>query len=313
MFHLTTHACFKALLFLGAGSVAHACHTYDIFEMGGLAKKMKHTTWTFWVGTLALAGIFPFAGFWSKDEILAAAHQTSDVLQFSAGALYVIAVGVAFMTAFYMGRLCWLVFHGEYRGKEHPHEAPKVMWVPLAVLAFFSVVVGFAGAPFFTKNFFWYSRLLTPTAVAGHHGTPGPYEWGAWEAGYFHWNIAIPGTIVAVAGLVVAWLFYGKKRFSAENVRQKLRPIHTLLVNKYYIDDFYLFLVRKIQQGIAVVANFLEQYVIIGIFVNGIGGGTREAGNRLRAMQTGRIHTYVTVVLIGITFFLLMSWFMGKP
>ncbi|MHC4469840.1 MAG: NADH-quinone oxidoreductase subunit L [Planctomycetota bacterium] len=305
MFHLTTHAFFKALLFLGAGSVAHACHTYDIFEMGGLAKKMKHTTWTFWVGTLALAGIFPFAGFWSKDEILAAAHQDAGILGFNGVVLYVVAVGVAFMTAFYMGRCCWLTFHGKYRGKEHPHESPKVMWIPLAFLAVCSIFLGFVAAPapfnVFGEGLFYHMRLLTPTAA----GTT-DYVWGAYEHGHFHLDIALIGTIVAVAGLFVAWLFYGKRKLSAEKALAKLKPIHTLLWNKYYIDDFYLWLVRKVQQGIAVVMNFVEQHIIIGIMVNGIAGGTKEAGNRLRRMQTGRVNSYVTVVLAGIT--ILVFW-----
>ena len=306
MFHLTTHAFFKALLFLAAGSVAHACHTYDIFEMGGLAKKMKHTTWTFWVGTLALAGIFPFAGFWSKDEILAAAHQDAGVLGFNGTFLYVVAVGVAFMTAFYMGRCCLLTFHGKYRGGEHPHESPKVMWIPLAFLAVCSVFLGFVAAPapfnVFGDGLFYHMRLLTPTAA----GTTG-YVWGAYEHGHFHWDIATIGTIVAVLGFVVAWLFYGSKKvLSAESAKARLGWLWTLLWNKYYIDHFYLWLVRRVQQGIAVVSNFVEQYIIIGILVNGIAGGTKEAGNRLRFMQTGRVNSYVTVILAGIT--ILVFW-----
>jgi NADH-quinone oxidoreductase subunit L len=306
MFHLATHAFFKALLFLGAGSVAHACHTYDIFEMGGLAKKMKATTITFWIGTLALAGIFPFAGFWSKDEILAAAHQDSAILGFNASFLYVIAVGVAFMTAFYMARLCFLTFHGKYRGQGHPHESPKVMTIPLMVLAFFAVVGGLVGVPadfpvlgsiFGENGLSYFLRTATPTA----HGV----EWGHHHIVHFHWDIAGLGTAVALAGLIVGWLFYGKGAFSAENVKRKLRPLHTLLWNKFYIDEFYLFLVRKVQQGIAVICNFFEQVVIIGGFVNGIAGGTKDAGNRLRQSQTGRVNSYVTMALGGITLLVL--------
>jgi NADH-quinone oxidoreductase subunit L len=304
MFHLTTHAFFKALLFLGAGSVAHACHTYDIFEMGGLAKKMKVTTATFWAGTLALAGIFPFAGFWSKDEILAAAHQESALLGYNATILFGLGVVVAFMTAFYMARLCFLTFHGEYRGHGHPHESPKVMTMPLVVLAVFSVIGGFVGAPvefnpFGENGLAYYLRTAVPTV----HGV----EWGEHHVVHFHLNVAAIGTAVAVAGLLAGWLFYGKKKFSAEKVKERFSFVHTLLWNKYYIDEFYLFLVRKVQQGLAVVANFLEQKIIIGILVNGIAAGTRDAGHRLRGMQTGRVHSYVTIVLAGIT--ILVFWF----
>ena len=302
MFHLTTHACFKALLFLGAGSVAHACHTYDIFEMGGLAKKMKHTTWTFWVGTLALAGIAPLAGFWSKDEILHAAHRSTAELGFNAHFLYFIAVGVAFMTAFYMGRLVFTTFYGKYRGHGEPHESPPVMWIPLAVLAHLSIVIGFIGAPFGPfkdTGLNYFLRLATPTAEG--------VEWGLFHHATFNMQLATTGTIMGVGGLVLSFLFYGPKPvFSAERMKERLKPLHTLLVHKFYIDEFYLFLVKRVQQGIAVVSNFVEQYIIIGIIVNGIAGGTREAGNRLRGMQTGRVHSYVTVILAGIT--ILVFW-----
>ena len=114
-------------------------------------------------------------------------------------------------------------------------------------------------------------------------------------------NQAVLGSAMAIAGLILAWLFYGSKTFSAEKAKQKLKPLHTLLVNKYYIDEFYLFLVRRVQQGIAIVANWLEQKVIIGMFVNGIAGGAKDAAHRLRESQTGRVNSYVTTVLAGIT------------
>jgi len=302
MFHLTTHAFFKALLFLGAGSVAHACHTYDIFEMGGLAKKMKITTVTFWIGTLALAGIFPFAGFWSKDEILAAAGHTSvAALGFNAQPLYILGVAVAFMTAFYMGRCNFLTFHGKYRGEGHPHESSPVMWWPLVVLATGAAFIGFIAAPWVHHGLHYYLGLPHATAA-------GPI----WEYKHhdFHMDVALIGSAVAILGFVFSWFIYSKKAISAENLKEKFKPIWTLLDNLYYIDAFYLWLVKKVQQGIAVLANFIEQHIIIGILVNGIGGGTREAGNRLRMMQTGRVHSYVTMVLAGIT--ILVFWFVVR-
>ncbi|MEN8149353.1 MAG: NADH-quinone oxidoreductase subunit L [Planctomycetota bacterium] len=303
MFHLTTHAFFKALLFLGAGSVAHACHTYDIFEMGGLWKKMKITAITFWIGTLALAGIFPLAGFWSKDEILAAAHTDAAELGFNATPLYWLAVGVAFMTAFYMGRCNFLTFHGKYRGKAHPHESPPLMWGPLVALSIGAIFVGFIAMPGLHHGLHYYLGL--PQAS---HGLP---QWDYEQQHHvFHWSIAILGTVMGVAGLITSFLIYGKKLIDPENLKQKFLPIWTLLDNLYYIDAFYLFLVKKVQQGIAVLANFLEQHIIIGIFVNGIAGGAREAGNRLRMMQTGRVHSYVTMVLAGIT--ILVFWFVVR-
>jgi NADH-quinone oxidoreductase subunit L len=281
--------------------VAHACHTYDIFEMGGLAKKMKTTTWTFWVGTLALAGIVPFSGFWSKDEILAAAHQHHEALGFSPTILYYIAVLVAAMTAFYMGRCNLLTFHGKYRGKAHPHESPKAMAWPLVFLAICAIFIGFVGAPFGQMGehgLFWHLRLLTPTAAETESAV---YQWGVFAHPHFHWNIAILGTVMALGGFLLAGLVYGWKKIDAGKLKERFLPIWNLLWNKYYIDEFYLFLVRKVQQGIAVAANWLEQVVIIGGLVNGLAGGAREAGNRVRMLQTGRLHSYVSMVLLGLT------------
>ncbi|MCU0725977.1 MAG: NADH-quinone oxidoreductase subunit L [Planctomycetes bacterium] len=299
MFHLATHAFFKALLFLGAGSVIHACHSNDIWDMGGLGKKMKQTTWTFWAGTLALAGIFPLAGFWSKDEILAVSHHAT--------ALYIVGVGVAFMTAFYMGRACFTVFHGTYRGHGHPHESPRVMWIPLAVLAVVSIFGGFVGAPS-SLNPFGEHGLQSFLLVA--YLKDGVVHWpvghGHVEAG-LHLDVATVGTLMALGGLLLAWLFYGKGVLSAERVKQRLKPLHTLLVNKYYIDDFYLWLVRRVQQGFAIAANWLEQKIIIGVLVNGIAAGTKDAAARLRKTASGQIHSYVTIVLAGVT--ILVFWF----
>jgi NADH-quinone oxidoreductase subunit L len=295
MFHLTTHACFKALLFLGAGSVIHACHSNSIWEMGGLRKVMKPTYWTFLIGTLALAGIFPLAGFWSKDEILYAASSHG-----GATLLNVIGIVVAFMTAFYMGRCLFVAFFGKYRGHGHPHESPPVMWIPLAVLAAFSVVVGFFGAPADWNPFKPHgiqSYIMTATAE-GYRTT----SWGFGHiAEHLHMDVALIGTVAALLGLGLSYMFYGSGRFSPEKAKERLAPLHKLLVNKYYIDEFYLFLVKKVQQTIAAASSIIEQKIIIGIFVNGIAGGTREAGNRLRMMQTGRVNSYVTIVLSGIT------------
>ncbi len=293
MFHLATHAFFKGLLFLCAGSVIHACHTNDIWEMGGLAKKMKHTTWTFIMGTLALAGIFPLAGFWSKDEILAVSHHAT--------ALYVIGVGVAFLTAFYMGRCLFTAFFGKYRGHGEPHESPAVMWIPLAILAIVCFFGGWLGAPA-SMNPFGEHGLQSYLLVA--YAQDGVIHWplshGHVEK-HLHMDVAILGSLVAVAGLIVSYLFYGSRKFSAEKAKLALGPIYKVVLNKYYIDEFYLFLVRQVQQGIANLFSLIEQYVIIGIFINGIAGGTRDTGDRLRKMQTGRVNTYVTMILGGVT------------
>ncbi len=309
MFHLATHAFFKALLFMGAGSVIHACHTNDIWEMGGLAKKMKHTTWTFIAGTLALAGIFPLAGFWSKDEILSASHHIAP--------LYWIGVGVAFLTAFYMGRCVFTAFFGKYRGDGHPHESPAVMWVPLAILAIFAIFGGWVGAPadlnpFGEHGLQSYLLVAYTTVAEGAHQQVINWPTGQGHmAKSLHMNVAVIGTLVAVAGLFVSYLFYGSRKFSAEKAKKMFGPIYTLVSNKYYIDEFYLFLVKKVQQGFANLCSIVEQHIIIGIFVNGLAGGAREAGDKFRKMQTGRVNTYVTMILGGLTL-LVFLFVVGK-
>jgi NADH-quinone oxidoreductase subunit L len=281
MFHLTTHAFFKALLFLGSGSVILACHhEQDIWKMGGLRKKMPATFWTFMIGTVALMGIPPFSGFFSKDEILAAAHHpdTGNPL------LYWIAVITALMTAFYMGRCIFVTFWGEYRGHGDVKESPKVMTVPLIILAFFSVTIGWIGIPGLHHGF---QHFVTFGHGHGEH--------------VFHVDVAAIGTTAGLLGLFGAWLIYQKKAIAAADLKKKLKPLHTLLVNKYYFDELYLFLVLKIQQGIAILMNWIEQKILIGTIVNGTAGLTKLSGDRLRRLQTGHLHTYVFLIVAGLT------------
>ena len=280
MFHLTTHAFFKALLFLGSGSVIHACHTQEITEMGGLRKSMKSTWITWWIGTLALAGIFPFSGFFSKDEILAAAAHGG---AHASTALLAVGLVTAGLTAFYMMRATILTFHGEYRGHGHPHESPAVMTLPLWYLAVPAIFIGWLGFPaigFFQHEF----------------GVLGVFEHGAHA---FHLDVAILGTGVAVAGGVLGWLVYGLKRIDAAAWAQRLGPVYSLLVHKYFFDEFYLWIVRVVQQGVARAADFFEQNVLIRGVIDGLSAATRASGSALRELQTGSIHTYVRFALAG--------------
>jgi NADH-quinone oxidoreductase subunit L len=279
MFHLTTHAFFKALLFLGSGSVIHACHTQEITEMGGLRKSMKSTWLTWWIGTLALAGIFPFSGFFSKDEILAAAAHGSH----ASTALLVVGLVTAGLTAFYMMRATLLTFHGEYRGHGHPHESPSVMTLPLWYLAIPAIFIGWLGYPAIG----WFQHEFGVLGVSKH----GEHA--------FHWDVAILGTGVAVAGGVLGWLVYGAKRIDAAAWAARLAPVHSLLVHKYWFDEMYLWLVRVVQQGVARAADFFEQNVLIRGIVDGISAATKASGSALRELQTGSIHTYVRFALAG--------------
>ena len=298
MFHLTTHACFKALLFLGSGSVIHGCHhEQDMREMGGLFGKMKVTASTFWIGTLALAGIFPLAGFWSKDAILSAASVGGVP---GAKVLFAIGVLVAFMTAAYMGRQCFMTFHGEYRGHAHPHESPKSMTVPLMILAVLSVGAGALSLP---KGFLgkttpgWLEHsLVAEGAAAWYPGLPEEV---------FHMSVAIGGTVAALLGLFVAYMFYGKRAWSIDAFVAKVKPVHTLLENKYYFDDAYLWLVGSVQQPFARLCNFFELYVLRWL-VDTLANVHKWVGGQIRLLLDGHVHRYVTMALLGL--FLVLSY-----
>jgi NADH-quinone oxidoreductase subunit L len=305
MFHLTTHAFFKALLFLGAGSVIHACHTQDIFEMGGLRRVMPSTWRTFLLGTLALCGIFPFAGFWSKDEILGAVLHADRI----PGHLFLYGIGtlVAGMTSFYMGRALVVTFLGEHRGAKAaadahghgghgdahahhgPHESPRVMTWPLWFLAFFAVVIGFVGVP---------------GNLGGSFGLTNRFETflDAWTTheGVFHVNVALISTVVAVAGLLLAFRTYRSPAARSEDpLPARLGGLHALWRNLYYVDAFYLFLVKRVQQGIAWACWIFERRGIIGGAVNGTSQGTRLLGDRVRRVQAGHLSSYVSWILLG--------------
>jgi NADH-quinone oxidoreductase subunit L len=287
MFHLTTHAFFKGLLFLCAGSVIHGCHhEQDMFAMGGLRKKMPVTFWTFTVGMAALVGVPGLAGFWSKDLILDALH-----VKHLAG-LLVAATVTAGLTSLYMFRAWFLTFFGTYRGHAHPHESPKVMTVPLVFLALMSAVVGA----------FYYFVL------------PVQHTLGHWTTEELHVNpsIAIVATGVAAVGFLVAWRLYGGAGLDrAQAVRTRFAPVHDLLWNKYYIDDFYLWLVRTVQQGIARVCRGFEENVVVKGFVGVPVRCTAWVADRSRRLQAGRLNFYAYVFVGGVTAFLLFLLAMG--
>jgi NADH-quinone oxidoreductase subunit L len=252
MFHLTTHACFKALLFLGAGSVIHGLHNQDIWKMGGLWGKMKVTAATFLIANLAISGIPPFAGFFSKDAIL-------DVVRESTvpghEILYAVAVFTAFLTAFYMFRLFFVVFTGEPRdthAHDHAHESPLSMTGPLMVLALLSLSVGWLNFP----GFDGYSKFL-------HYGNSAPAE--------FDWTMGWVSVGIALLGIGLAACFYYFKIFSAEKMAQTFRPIYLLLKNKYYVDEFYGWMVKKVVFGLATVFTWFDDNVVDDGMVDGLG------------------------------------------
>ncbi len=276
MFHLMTHAFFKSLLFLAAGSVIHAmANEQDIWKMGNLKDKMPVTTWTFVIGALALAGIPPLSGFWSKDEILLGAYAGGYM------GFYLLGTLVAFLTAFYMFRLIFVAFFGSNKGGEHAHESPAVMTVPLVILAVLALVAGFVGSPLMDYAFAHY--VTYPGAV--HHDPNA--------------MVMVISALVAIAGIVLAWAVYQKEWISHLALREKFRGIYTLLYNKYYIDEIYHQLGQIFIDGTAKVLFWFDIYVVNGI-VNGIAALTGGAGKVLRYTETGQVQTYAGYMLVGV-------------
>ncbi|MDJ0521048.1 MAG: NADH-quinone oxidoreductase subunit L [Planctomycetota bacterium] len=287
MFHLTTHAFFKALLFLCAGSVIHGCHhEQDMRHMGGLKSKMPTTYKTWFVGTIALTALLPIAGWWSKDEILGATRITDMV--WGSEILLALGVLVAGMTAFYMWRATYMTFGGEYRGHAKPHESPKVMTMPLVALAFFSLFIGFIGIPDGTfgagTKTNWFEGWL-------HHWHVGPYA-------KMVWPLAIIATGVALVGFLIARKIY-RNAGGNDPLPAKLGGIWRLWDNLYYVDNFYLWLVKKVQQGVAKVFWFFERWILIQAVINGLSQTVRISGDRVRRVQSGRLGNYVTSFLLG--------------
>jgi NADH-quinone oxidoreductase subunit L len=269
MFHLTTHAFFKALLFLGAGAIIHALHTQDIREMGGLLKQMPLVAVTFLIGALALCGVPPLSGFWSKDEILLLAFEHNKLI-------YVTALFTAMLTAFYMARAVWIAVLGPKRAHkhEHVHETPWVMKAPLLALAFFSIVAGFIDIPEFL--------------MGGHtHHTL---------------NIAVArmSVVVAFLGLGLGTLVYAKSRAKTDPLQNALGGFHTFLIQKYYLDDFFLALARFFDSLVARVLFWFDSNMVIRTLVNGSAALTRGAGSILRKSQTGQLQTYAMTFGFGV-------------
>ena len=322
VFHLFTHAFFKACLFLGAGSVSHACHhTFDMREMGGLRKKMPITHATFLIATLALAGIFPLAGFWSKDEILAGSASGQDNAY---TIMLIFGLITAFLTAAYMGRAYWMTFWGDYRGHAKPHESPKVITVPLMVLAGCAVVLGFTNFP---KSFFGFKLPGSLTTRFEHFVEPTFAFPPIQHAAFTPW-LAVASTILAAGGLFVAYQYYEKNRGPhGLTSRNKVALAgYTFLENKYYLDDLYTGVVAGSTKGpIARAANWFNQNILDGIIngiglgarkiaavvyvvadqliidgaVNGSGQGSEGAGQLLRKIQTGKVQQYASILFAG--------------
>jgi len=278
-FHLTTHAFFKALLFLGAGSVIHALHhEQDIFRMGGLLKKMPVTAATFAIGLLALAGMPPLSGFFSKDAILFIAYENDRV------AFYLL-VATAFLTATYMGRLWWTAFFGKARGEgaEHAHESPAVMTVPLVVLAIGSVLAGFA----------WFYPPAARAVVE---------SWAPHPEGPVHSLLLGVSLAAGLGGLGISALIWGVGS-GEDRLAVRAPALYRFLATKLWVDEIYDAYVAKVQQRVADMLGFLDQVLVSGLMVRGSAAVVGLVGLVARGTHRGSLHGYVYWFLAGVVLF----------
>ena len=304
IFHLMTHAFFKALLFLGAGSVIHAVHDeQDMRKMGGLWRSIPYTYALMWIGSLALAGIPPFAGFFSKDIIIEAAWAAhSGVGQFA----FWMGVLAAFMTAFYSWRLLFMTFHGEFRGPkkvfEHAHESPKVMLIPLVVLAVGAVLAGWLGYGAFVGDLradFWGQSIFVrdgehDVIEAAHHVAL--------------WVKLLP-LVLAAAGIGLAYLLYMAQPDLPRRITAAIRPVYQFVLNKWYFDELYNALFVR---NAFFVGNGLwksgDGAVIDGIGPDGLSALTQRLSRGTSQLQTGYLYHYAFAMLIGVVAF--VTWYL---
>jgi NADH-quinone oxidoreductase subunit L len=296
VFHVMTHAFFKALLFLGSGSVIHAMSgEQDIRNMGGLGKKLKITYFTFFIGCIAIAGIPPFSGFFSKDAILLSVFEKNPVL-------YGIALFGALLTAFYMFRLLFITFSGSFRGteeqKHHLHESPPAMTIPLIVLAVLSVIGGFVGIPeIFMKGGEKLNDFLSPV-IAIHEETPVSHS-----TEYLLMGLS---TVLVLAAILFAW-----NRFKNYQ-RKEETGFGRILENKWYVDELYdKIILNPVQKFAGFLNNIFERYIIDG-FVNGVGKLVHYGSRQLRLLQSGQVGSYVLLMVLSIVLLLAYQFFIKK-
>jgi NADH-quinone oxidoreductase subunit L len=296
VFHVMTHAFFKALLFLGSGSVIHAMGgEQDIRNMGGLSKKLKWTFFTFTIGCLAIAGIPPFSGFFSKDAILLSAFEKNPVL-------YGIALFTALLTAFYMFRLLFVTFTGKFRGTDeqahHVHESPALMTVPLIILAVLSIVGGFVNIPeVFTKGREQLTAFLSPV-IAKHEGHA-----VAHSTEYLLMGLS---TVLILGTIAFAW-------FRFKNYQPtEAKGIGKVLENKWYVDELYeKIIVTPLSRFAGFLNDIFEKYIIDGA-VNGVGRAVNYGSRQLRLLQSGQVGSYVLLMVFSILLLLLYQFFIRK-
>jgi NADH-quinone oxidoreductase subunit L len=294
MFHLTTHAFFKALLFLSAGSVILATHhEQDIWKMGNLRKKLPVTFWTFLIGALALSGVWPMSGFFSKDSIFAQALAQHNYL------LFANAVFIAGLTTFYIFRLFFVVFYGAEKSDaaSHAHESPAVITLPLIVLAGFSLIGGVIGI----EGIYRYNFPDEAEKSAGFAAT--------FFAPFIHSPLAASlGILAFIIGFTLAFKFYVKA--SIDPLPAKLGALSTAMKNRFYFDEIYEATFIRAHDFLAAVCDWIDRWLVEGFCIGLVRGGTDLSGRALRLMQTGNLQTYAFLFVLGVA--LLLYFVLGK-
>lgn len=277
-FHLFTHAYFKALLFLAAGSAIHALGTNSIWEMGNLYKKMPQTVTLFIIGALSLSGIPPFAGFFSKDEILMVVYKSGLWIPF------IFTILTVFLTAFYMFRVIFVAFFGKRQAEGHLHEIP-VMTIPMWILGFFAIFAGFPHKIF--------------SEILGAHVAEGGAAF-----------LPLLSLGLALLGIISAWAIYQKESPSPDSVRTSFKPFYVTFQRKYWMDDFYEALYHYVMLGLATICGWFDRYIVDGV-VNFVTWLSKQLSLILRMLQTGKVQDYLYGILLGLLILALWGYWIG--
>jgi NADH-quinone oxidoreductase subunit L len=283
IFHLYNHAFFKALLFLGAGSIIYAMNSYNIFDMGGLRHRMPVTFWTMVIAGLSLAGIFPFSGFWSKDAIVVSAFAEHYYV------LFVMALLTVFLTAFYIFRAIFVAFTGEPRteGAREAVESPGIMTVPMVILGFLAVVSGLAGTPLAD----YFAEIVSPSEFAVETLALEPHE--------FNLPLAALSVLVAVGGIALAYALYVPKPERAAALARRFSGLYTFLDKGWYFDALYDRVFVRPAMALGRATREFDRRALGGL-VTGVGRGTGGLGERLRPLQSGGAQNYALFILVSI-------------
>ncbi len=283
IFHLYNHAFFKALLFLGAGSIIYAMNSYNIFDMGGLRRRMPVTFWTMVIAGVSLAGIFPLSGFWSKDAIVVSAFADHYYV------LFAMALLTVFLTAFYIFRAIFVAFMGEPRSEaaREAIESPGIMTGPMVILAFFAVISGLVGTPL--RDFF--AEIVVPSEFATEALAVEPHE--------FNVTLAVVSVVVGLAGIALAYALYVPKPERATALARRFSPIYTFLDNGWYFDALYDRIFVRPAMAIGIFVRQFDRSAL-GSFVTGVGRGAVGLGEKLRPLQSGGAQNYALFILVSV-------------